>query len=151
MLCKWSVEKFSDLFKVGIMIRRKPKGQPEIPTSSMSDIVFLLLVFFLVTTSFNLEKGLDLILPQQGGEVKIRRERISNVFVNPAGRMRFDDTVIDSPDQIVDLTREQLVKDPDHVFVIHIDRDGNYQHMVTVLDKLKKADAKKIALATHRN
>jgi biopolymer transport protein ExbD len=131
-------------------LRKKKRGLPDIPTSSMSDIVFLLLVFFLVTTSFNMEKGLDLQLPPPGGEVEIRRENISNIFVNPTGRMRFDETVIDNADQIVELTEQKLSTNKDHIFVIHVDRDGQYQHMITVLDKLKKADAKKIALATHR-
>lgn len=129
---------------------KRRKDTPDIPTGSMSDIVFLLLVFFLVTTSFNREKGLDLLLPPKGEDVQIRRENISNVFVNPAGKMRFNDTVLNTPDQIVQMTREKLAQNKDHIFVIHVDRDGRYQHMITVLDKLKKANATKIALATHR-
>ncbi|OQY29321.1 MAG: hypothetical protein B6244_04205 [Candidatus Cloacimonetes bacterium 4572_55] len=131
-------------------IRKKNRKMPDIPTSSMSDIVFLLLVFFLVTTSFNMEKGLDLQLPPKGEDIQIRRENISDVFVNPAGRMRFDDKVLGNAEEIVTLTKQKLALNEEHVFVIHVDRDGQYQHMVTILDKLKKADAKKIALATHR-
>ena len=43
--------------------KKKDRGSPEIPTSALPDIVFLLLIFFLVTTAIDTEKGLDLVLP----------------------------------------------------------------------------------------
>jgi len=44
-------------------VSRKRKNLGGIPTSSMSDIAFLLLVFFLSTTKFDIKKGLGLVLP----------------------------------------------------------------------------------------
>ena len=132
------------------MLEKKKRPAPDIPTSSMSDIVFLLLIFFLVTTSFNMEKGLDLLLPPKGGEQEIRKENITKILVDAIGRMRIDKTRVNNPEEIVNLTREKLASNPNHIFVISVDRDSDYQNMILVLDKLKKADAKKIALATSR-
>lgn len=136
------------------MLRKKNREAPDIPTSSMSDIVFLLLVFFLVTTSFNMEKGLDLLLPPKGGEQEIRKERITKIQVDAVGRMQVISATgrerVNDIEMIYEMALAKLDSDSGHIFVIQIDRDGNYQNMISVLDQLKKADAKKIALATSR-
>ena len=51
------------------LMRKKNRPTGEIPTSSMADIAFLLLVFFLVTTVFDEERGLPIVLPEPQEEV----------------------------------------------------------------------------------
>ena len=53
-------------------VKRRFKGG-EIPTSSMADIAFLLLIFFLVTTTIDMDKGLGMVLPAEGEEIEIAR------------------------------------------------------------------------------
>jgi len=53
------------------MAKRRFKGG-EIPTSSMADIAFLLLIFFLVTTTIDMDKGLGIILPAEGEDGRYR-------------------------------------------------------------------------------
>ena len=50
-------------------IRNKPRASGRIPDSSMSDIAFLLLIFFLVTTTFEVQKGISFKLPRKADEV----------------------------------------------------------------------------------
>ena len=50
--------------------KRRFKGG-EIPTSSMADIAFLLLIFFLVTTTIDMDKGLGMVLPAEGEEISL--------------------------------------------------------------------------------
>ena len=50
--------------------KRRFKGG-EIPTSSMADIAFLLLIFFLVTTTIDMDKGLGMVLPAEGEELSL--------------------------------------------------------------------------------
>ena len=60
---------------------RKPRrtSTQEINSSSMSDIAFLLLVFFLVTTTISLDKGISLVLPADGNELEVNRKNILTV------------------------------------------------------------------------
>ena len=55
--------------------KRRFKGG-NIPTSSMADIAFLLLIFFLVTTTIDMDKGLGMVLPAEGEEIEIRKRTI---------------------------------------------------------------------------
>nr|NIU21442.1 biopolymer transporter ExbD [Actinomycetota bacterium]NIU78186.1 biopolymer transporter ExbD [Gammaproteobacteria bacterium]NIV57982.1 biopolymer transporter ExbD [Actinomycetota bacterium]NIW38176.1 biopolymer transporter ExbD [Gemmatimonadota bacterium]NIY11557.1 biopolymer transporter ExbD [Gemmatimonadota bacterium] len=54
--------------------RRRVSG--DVPTSSLADIAFLLLIFFLVTTVFDQEKGIGIVLPPEGPEQPVPRENV---------------------------------------------------------------------------
>ena len=69
---------------------RRPMMQ-EINSSSMSDIAFLLLVFFLVTTTISLDKGISLILPAEGNELEVNRKNIISILINDRGKVLMDD------------------------------------------------------------
>ena len=72
---------------------RKPRrsATQEINSSSMSDIAFLLLVFFLVTTTISLDKGIGLVLPADGNELEVNRKNIVGILVDASGRILMDD------------------------------------------------------------
>ena len=58
--------------------KRRFKGG-EIPTSSMADIAFLLLIFFLVTTTIDTDKRLGIVFPPpRDMQIEIRKENIKN-------------------------------------------------------------------------
>ena len=75
---------------------RKPRrtSTQEINSSSMSDIAFLLLVFFLVTTTISLDKGISLILPAEGNELEVNRKNITSILINDKGKVLMDDNPI---------------------------------------------------------
>ncbi len=68
---------------------RKRKNLGGIPTTSTSDISFLLLVFFLSTTTFDIKKGLGLVLPPASDptqqKAKIKDENLTKVWINKDG------------------------------------------------------------------
>ena len=66
--------------------KRRFKGG-EIPTSSMADIAFLLLIFFLVTTTIDMDKGLGIVLPPEGDTIEIRKKNILNCLINSQGKV----------------------------------------------------------------
>ena len=52
-----------------MLVEKRKKIVAEIPTASLADIAFLLLIFFLVITKIGTDKGIDLVLPAEGGVV----------------------------------------------------------------------------------
>ncbi|MDR1724929.1 MAG: biopolymer transporter ExbD [Bacteroidales bacterium] len=79
---------------------RKKKGIPELNSSSMSDISFLLLTFFLLTSSINTDKGIPRRLPPmndkpQEEKIKIHENNIFTILVDRNDRLFFDNQIGD--------------------------------------------------------
>ena len=73
------------------MISKKRRNTEEVNSSSMADIAFLLLVFFLVTTTISMDKGITLVLPAEGNEMEVNQTNIVNILVNEVGKVLVDD------------------------------------------------------------
>jgi len=120
----------------------------EFSASAMSDIAFLLLIFFLVTTIFALEQGIPLILPgQQSDNVKVKRKNILVVKAHANGAVTIDKEPVPLPD-LRSLIQERLAANEKLVIVIETHPDAEYGLMVDILDELKLAQARTISLKT---
>lgn len=137
-------------------IRRKRKNLGGIPTASMSDVAFLLLVFFLSTTKFDIKKGLGLILPpaSEVAEIqkRLKKENITKVLINKEGKILLE--TVDSEEliqmnQLESKIRKIISDNPDMVISLKTDRKSKYEYMVMALDRLQAAGAEKISLSTN--
>ena len=127
-------------------INRRFKGG-EIPTASMADIAFLLLIFFLVTTTIDTDKGLVIILPPPGDiEIEIRKENILNCLINSQGKVLLDEEPI-SVEQIHRVVGQKLRKNDKLIISVKAHPKTAYNDYVRVIDQLKMADAKRISIA----
>ncbi|HHL71859.1 MAG TPA: biopolymer transporter ExbD [Bacteroidetes bacterium] len=127
------------------MIKKK-KRESEIPTSSLADIAFLVLVFFLLTTTIDVDKGITLTLPAKGEETKIREKNISNILINAEGQVLFDDQPVPVYN-IREVVREKLLQNDKLIFSLKTDRETDYEVYVKVLDQVKQGGAKRISIA----
>jgi len=126
---------------------RRPSGA--IPTSSMADIAFLLLVFFLVTTVFPKDDGLALVLPQ--GEAEVHQGNVLHVLVGASGgvELRFGaspNSQLVSAQQLGGIWRQAMAGNPQLIAAVKTAPDAHYQRMVDVLDQLQGAGATRISL-----
>lgn len=129
------------------MLREKRKKDTgEIPTSSMADIAFLLLIFFLVTTTINTDKGIGMILPKWGDQLDVPKENIVNVLINAAGEVMIAEDPTPIP-LIQDNIRKRLAANENLIISIKPSRETEYSVVITVLDQIKLSGAKKISLA----
>lgn len=138
--------------------KKKRKNAGEIPTSSMSDIAFLLLVFFLSTTKFDVKKGLGIVLPavadqsESTKKVKLKDENIAKVLINKAGEIKivtYNSEEVVPMKQIEAKIKEMIKDNPALVISLKTDRKAKYQYMVMALDRLQAAGAEKISLSTN--
>lgn len=147
-------------------LRKKKKITYSIPTASMGDVAFLLILFFLVSTVFSKEKGLKMLLPEKTTEqekVVVVKENIITLAINPAGEVNAKTVGINeylAPqdyDRIKDIVEERLLaRDTFLVVSLRASKDAPYKSMIEVLDRIKLAkttmpdgreiEAKKISL-----
>ena len=136
------------------MLRRKIKDLGGIPTASMSDVAFLLLVFFLSTTKFDIKKGLGIVLPAVSDgtqkKVKLKDDNLTKIWIDKDGIITL---ISGGEERVVPMNELQkiihkIVNDnPDLVISLKTDRKSKYQYMVKVLDKLQASGAEKISLS----
>ena len=129
------------------MIRNRRFKGGEIPTGSMADIAFLLLVFFLVTTTIDTDKGLGIVLPPAGDvEIEIQKKNILNCLINSQGKVLLDEEPTDV-EQINTIVKKRLSQNPLLIVSVKAHPKTAYSDYVRVIDQLKIANAKKISIA----
>jgi biopolymer transport protein ExbD len=133
------------------MIKKKSKVTAQFNMASMSDINFLLLIFFLVSTMFAVEKGLPMALPGKGSKtVKLKRENVLNIQAFANGSIVIRGTGPVTVKEIKPVIEQKLVANPKLVIVIETEADADYGVMVDILDELRLAKATRISLRTLR-
>ena len=127
---------------------KKPRrtSMQEVNSSSMSDIAFLLLVFFLVTTTISLDKGISLILPADGNEVEVNRKNIISILINDRGRVLMDEQPT-KISRIKSIAEKKIASNANVIFSVVTNKNTKYGDYVLVLDQLKQANATKISIA----
>jgi biopolymer transport protein ExbD len=134
------------------ILKRKSRVSDEIPTASMADIAFLLLVFFLVTTVFAEDRGLSLVLPEkQTEEIEVNPKNIITFYVVGNGVVQLRRG--DSPDkqtinydQVEAVARQELAANSRLIVSVKTSPTAKYVDMVNVLDEVKLAGSTRISL-----
>ena len=130
--------------------KRESRVSPEIPTASMADIAFLLIVFFLVTTTMNQDKGLSLHLPPVGETKEVQSKNILNVWINARDQLAFfeNDQLTPIPSgQLQSQIKARMAENDKLIISVKTERGATYRTFVDVLDELKMAGATKISIA----
>jgi biopolymer transport protein ExbD len=120
---------------------KKRSVSEEIPTSSMADIAFLLIIYFMITTTFAATRGLDWALPQEDDnqQQEIEPEEAVLVEIQPSGELLVDQRPME-PGDIMEYLRPKLERNPQKPVIIRPDPSAPYGRMVEVFDELRGAE-----------
>ncbi len=133
------------------MNKKKIKVSSEIPTASMADIAFLLMIFFLVTTTFPKDRGLAIVLPEEGVEAQVSQRNILHLIIQPNGIIdvrRGESQQIQQlrPDEVEAAWRQEVTANPNVIAAVKTHPQAPYRYMIDVLDALHAANAERISL-----
>ncbi len=121
----------------------KQKVKPGIPLSSLPDIVFLLLIFFMVSSVFKEFSGLPVTLPNARKIEKLAGKRdVAYMWVNKAGQISIDDRIV-NVNQISGIMLAKA-RDPQHplkLVSMKIDRGTEMGIVTDVQEQLRESDA----------
>jgi len=111
--------------------RRRSEQIPELNTSSTADISFMLLIFFLVTSSMDTDKGLMRQLPpppqQEQPPTDIQKDHVMSVTLDANDRLACNGTLL-TPEQLTQQVMQLVKADPEqHVISIQADRRTTYE------------------------
>ena len=119
------------------MLRTK-RPSDEIPTSSMADIAFLLIIFFMLTVTFAAQKGLDFAFDHDNHEVRVI-EPVEAVLVEilPSGSLHVDRRPMDRA-ELLGYLAPKLERNPLKPVILSPYPDASYGSMVEIYDLLRQ-------------
>ena len=129
--------------KGGKFKRNSNVGQ-SVPTSSMADIAFLLLIFFMVTTIFKLEDGLPVEMPKAEAGVSVPREKVAHIWIDRFDRISINDNLM-AVEQIEPVIYGKLVENPALIVAFNVDKQTNFDIVDAVMEQLKNANATRVS------
>jgi biopolymer transport protein ExbD len=128
---------------------RDSGADSQIPTSSLADIAFLLLIFFMVTTVFRKEQKRDIEWMEAEATQKIdeKRKNILHVWVEGDGDIYINDQLTPTQD-VAKVVRPIYAENRELVVAVRADRDVPYQQINAITEQLQAAGAVRVTFAT---
>lgn len=136
------------------MARKKNREEPQINSSSMADIAFLLLIFFLVTTTIANDRGLFIPLPpdpdtMEDVDLKIPERNLFKIQINSADKLLVEGEPLQDVNKIKEMIKDFVLnngKDPessdspkDAIVSLKTDRGTTQKKFIEVLDEIQGA------------
>ena len=129
---------------------RKSRVGATVPTASMADIAFLLLVFFMVSTVFVRYRGLKIELPDAEKIEKLEmRRHVTSIWVAGNGAINVDDKMV-ALNQVGPIIHAQLTANPRLIISIKGDGRADFGVISDVIQELRKVEALRVNFATDR-
>jgi len=126
-------------------IERKTHTSNEISTSSMPDIIFMLLIFFMVTTVMREYEGLDIIMPRAKMIEKLESKRhTSYVWATKDGLVSVDDRIINI-NNLSGIMYNKIAKDPKITVSLKSDEKATMKLITDIHTQLRTANALKLS------
>lgn len=121
------------------------EDEATIDMTPMLDVVFIMLIFFIVTSSFIKEAGITVSKPE--AETAVRKERTSMLIaVNKANEIWIDRRRVDR-DAVKPVITQIYSENPKGSVVVQADRDSNAETVMFVMDAAREAGVSDIAIA----
>ena len=124
--------------------QKKQQSMEGIPTASMPDIVFMLLIFFMVTTVLKKFDGLPLDLPHARKIEKLNTKRhVSYIWVSKNGVISVDDKIVPVRG-VRTVIYERFVNDPRLIVSMKVDQKANFGIVSDIHQELREAGALRV-------
>ena len=129
--------------------QRKSKAASEIPSSSLADMAFLLLIFFMVSTTFRKEQDRDVTIPEAEATKKMEdaRKDVVHVFVEQDGQVFINDQNLPM-ERVNEIVGPLYADNQKLLVVLRADVDVPYRYIDAVQSELQEASAVRVTFYT---
>ena len=124
---------------------RKTQESNEISTSSLPDIIFMLLIFFMVTTVMREFEGLDVIMPRAKMIEKLESKRHTSYIWATKDEIISVDDRLTAVDGLSSIMLSKMAKDPKLTVSLKSDEKANMKLITDIHNQLRKANALKLS------
>lgn len=130
---------------MAIKIEKKTKMKIGIPTASMPDIIFQLLIFFMVSTVLREYTGLKVELPEASKIEKLPTKRhVTTIWIDRFNNVVIDDVTVKKITELRTIVWNKLANDPQLIVSLRVDKDADMGIVTDVQQELRKANALRV-------
>jgi biopolymer transport protein ExbD len=127
---------------------KKSKAEAAIPTASLPDIIFMLLIFFMVVTVFKEFNGLPVLIPSARTTEKLESKRnVAYMWADKMGRVSVDDKIV-TLDDIEPMMAEKFAANRRIIISMKIDQDVEMGLVTDIQERLRDAYTLRVSYAT---
>ena len=130
--------------------RGRSREEPEINFIPLIDVLLVILIFLMVTTTYSKFSEMKINLPSAQGEVVQQKTTEINVAVSPAGEMMVGERKLAAGDKagLVNLFKDTAAGKKDVVVIINADAKATNQSVITVMESAREAGLTQLTFAT---
>ena len=126
-------------------IKRQSRKNSTIDISPMMDMVFILLIFFIVTSTFTRETGIDVTKPKASSAKELAKESIL-IGITRQGTIHINETQVNLP-TLQSILKQMISESPERPVILVSDRDAPSGVIVDVLDECNLAKVRKVSIS----
>lgn len=130
-------------------MRKRARKDVEIAIVNLVDVIFILLIFFIMTTTFSKETGLDITKPSAGSATQLQKENIL-IGISKEGTLHLNDRQVDLV-MLQAILRREMAADAEKSAVIVADRNADMGVVVDVMDECNQAGVRKVSVAANQD
>ncbi|MFW6092779.1 MAG: ExbD/TolR family protein [Pseudomonadota bacterium] len=133
--------------------RRRRREEPGVDLTPLIDVVFLLLIFFMVSTTFIRETQLKIDLPEASGELQEVENEVLEITIDRRGDYAVNERLLadDDMDTLLRALREFMEgRDPSTRVIITADATAEHQSVVRAMDAAGRLGLSRISITTRQ-
>ncbi|RME26264.1 MAG: biopolymer transporter ExbD [Deltaproteobacteria bacterium] len=123
------------------------RAEAVVDVTPLIDIIFQLVLFFMVSTTFVTTPGIEVDLPKSSADVVLKDKSEVRVWVTADGQVLIDDTPVDW-EGLRRAFDEAVERDPDSLVIVKADKTVDYGRVVAVMDLARSKGLHRLAIAT---
>lgn len=127
--------------------RANRSRRPSINLASLIDVMFLLLIFFMLSTVFRNNSGIDISLPAASSSTE-QQEAPYEIFIQDSGDITFQETPGISMERLETQMRALLAREPDARLALSADENTDYKSFIAVIDLARRVGGEKLIIRT---
>jgi biopolymer transport protein exbD/tolR len=127
----------------------KVQEEPKLMIIPMIDIIFFLLVFFMISTMTMVQQNTFKVGLPQASSAQLDMNQHVNITVMADGNIAFNKESLDK-EQLIRRVQIELQRNPDLQVILNGDKDVNYGFVIETFDALKQAGVKKLSIAVEK-
>ena len=127
--------------------KRKKREEIRVELTSMVDVVFLLLIFFMISTTFVESQGIVVALPEANSEKIQKAPEEVKIYLEKSGRIHLDDRLISFSDLEAHLA-SYADRASNTTFILLADEKAQHGRVIKLMDAARRAGFQKLAIAT---